>query len=164
VPSQTDFKYLCVQPADVPAEQIKECHSLIVKGRAVDPNTARAELPLAKWIAVALEPDSQKVIGVGVIKRCRPKYASRIAKSSGFSLNHDIHELGYVSVDESKRRRGISHQITGLLLTHFRERPLFATTSDYGMKRTLSAAGFTQEGSEWAGKYGRLSLWIKTSP
>ena len=38
---------------------------------------------------------------------------------------------------------------------------LFATTDDEHMMKTLSGAGFARRGSEWPGRRGRLSLWLK---
>ena len=164
VPDQTDIEFLCKLAAEIPAEQIRDGLSLIANGGAVDPRTAAVELPRARLIALALAPGSPKILGIGVIKGRRPTYTSHVAARSGFSLAPNTHELGYVVVEESKRRLGISHRITSLLLSRFQERPLFATTSHEGMKRTLRRAGFTQEGHEWPGKFGALSLWIKASP
>lgn len=156
------IEVICKAPDEVSAEQIAAALALIASGRAVNPNTAAAELPRVKLIALAQEPKKQRIIGVGAIKRPRPQYASYVAEQSGFPLAPNTHELGYVSVDASSRGLGISHRIAHLLLLQFQERPVFATTSHDGMKRTLSHAGFCQQGREWPGEHGNLSLWIKS--
>jgi len=162
VPNQNALHYVCISPSEVSAQQIHECVALLDRGEAVDADAARDELPCAECIALVFDSDSQNIVGVGAIKQRRPRYATRVAERSGYPLDPKTHELGYVAVDESRRRRGISHEITSLLLSKFRERPVFATTSSTGMKRTLSHANFAQQGHEWPGKYGILSLWVKT--
>lgn len=136
------------------------CLSVIGEGDAVNLKSAQRELPLA---TVVVKRDSQDIVAVGAIKRQRPEYASTISVKSGFSFDKNIHELGYVAVRESHRGRGMSHEISAKLLSEFKSRPLFATTSHDGMKRNLQKAGFVQRGKEWTGTKGNLlSLWIKT--
>jgi hypothetical protein len=87
---------------------------------------------------------------------CRPH-----RKECGFPFDTGIHELGYVAVKESYWNRGLSYKIAAKLLSEFGNRPLFATTSNPYMKRTLEKLGFIQRGNEWRGKDGNLlSLWI----
>ena len=71
-------------------------------------------------------------------------------------------ELDYVAVMKSYRGNGVSHEIIAKLLSNFQSRPIFATTSNDAMKNTLSRAGFVQQGTEWQGTNGQLSLWIKS--
>ena len=74
----------------------------------------------------------------------------------GFQFDH---ESAPRVLDNSANE--VSHQITGQLTLEFPKRPLFATTSSEAMKRALMRAGFIQQGQEWLGRYGKLSLWIK---
>jgi hypothetical protein len=141
-------------------EEIQACLSVIKEGDAVNLKFAEKELPQA--VVVAVKREGQNLVGVGAIKRKRPDYSSKIAKNSGFSFDQNMHELGYVAVKKSHQRQGLSHQITAKLLSTFQGRPIFATTSHEGMKRTLKTAGFIRQGTEWQGKTGNLlSLWIK---
>jgi hypothetical protein len=39
--------------------------------------------------------------------------------------------------------------------------PLFATTYNERMKKTLGKAGFVKKGQEWKGRKHMLSLWLK---
>lgn len=152
---------VCHAPTDLSPDELRECLSLITDGCAVDPGTAAAELPRAMLIVLAVQRDHPNIVGLGAIKGQRPRYASSIAIKSGVPFDKNIHELGYVVVHQLHRGLGLSHKITAALLSGFPERPLFATTSHEGMKRTLRQAGFVPQGSEWPGRKGNLSLWIK---
>ena len=148
-------------PAELYKEEIQACIFLIQQGGAIEnPKSVVEELPRA--IVIAVKRDGTDVVGVGAIKRKRPSYASGIAKSSGFLFDANTHELGYVAVKKSHRKRGISHEIAAKLLSTFQTKPLFATTSHDAMKLTLKNAGFVQRGNEWPGVKRVLSLWIKT--
>lgn len=137
------------------------CLSVIKEGDAVNLKSAERELPLAMVIAV--KHDGKDIVSVGAIKRERPGYAAQKAKDSGFPFDENIHELGYVAVRKSHQGQGLSHIITAKLLSAFKNRPIFATTSCDRMKGTLKKAGFVQQGKEWKGtKENLLSLWIKT--
>jgi GNAT superfamily N-acetyltransferase len=140
-------------------EVIEACANIIRQGGAVDPKSAKRELPLAEMVAIVRA--GQEVVAAGAIKRQRPKYAADIAQKSGISFDRNMLELGYVSVEKSYHSQGLSHRIVTSLLTALPDRSLFATTSSERMKDTLAKAGFVLEGSEWQGNKSRLSLWIK---
>jgi hypothetical protein len=141
-----------------PKEDLSPCIELLEQGDAVDPESARVELPRA-YLAAILR-DGRAIVGVGAIKRKRPRYAAEISAKCGFVLEAHWHELGYVVTAPTHGKRGISKAITAKLLASFLPRPLFATTSSSYMKNTLKGAGFQQKGSEWKGKSGQLSLWL----
>ena len=149
----------CCAGISLSNEEREACISLIKEGGAVDPKNAEAELPLAKLVTI--KRAGKNIVGVGAIKRCRPQYAYSIAEKSKFQFDPCSHEFGYVAIKESHRNQRLSHMITEKLLSKFQERPLFATTSNENMKRTLRKAGFVQRGEEWMGKKEQLSLWIK---
>jgi GNAT superfamily N-acetyltransferase len=67
----------------------------------------------------------------------------------------------YIAVHDQHRGNGLSHRLVHELLND-RVGALYATTDDEYMKRTLVAAGFAQQGGEWEGNRGRLSLWIRS--
>jgi predicted GNAT family N-acyltransferase len=100
-------------------------------------------------------------VAVGAIKRKRPRYASEIAKKSGFRFNRSVYELGFIVVNEPYQDFGLSDAIVEKLLATFHERPLFATSSNEFMKNAFEKAGFVRRGDEWPGMNGMLSLWIK---
>jgi hypothetical protein len=135
---QTDELTRCV-PADLSESEVEGCAEIITAGEAVDPEWARAHLPLAISIAVArLEGE---IVGVGAFRQVRPGYAGCIAARSEFAFRADTPELGYVAVAEHHRRQGSSQRILKCL-TDDREGSLFATTDDPNMKKTLLPAGF----------------------
>jgi hypothetical protein len=141
-----------------PNEDVGPCIELLRQGDAVDPESARTELPRAAMIAILR--DGAAIVGLGAIKRKRPQYTADVGRKSGFELEPDWHELGYVVTAATHGKRGISKAVTSKLLAEFAPRPLFATTSSAYMKKSLKAAGFHQKGSEWQGKKGQLSLWL----
>jgi hypothetical protein len=139
-------------------EDLNPCIELLEQGDAVDPESARIELPHAPLVAILR--DGPAIVGVGAIKRKRPGYTADISAKSRFALETHWHEVGYVVTAPTHGKRGISKEITAKLLAGFSPRPLFATTSSPYMKRTLVEAGFQQMGAEWKGKRGQLSLWL----
>ncbi len=155
--SQTYDVKVCA-PRDLSSAELAVCITIIKKGCAVDPHSTEVELPRARMLAVARK--GTEIVGVGAIKQVRLSYASTIAGRSRVSFDKDTPELGYVAVDPNHRKHGLSHRIVAELLSKH-ERPLFATTSDDRMKRTLRNAGFVQMGVEWKGQKGQLSLWIR---
>ena len=160
------------QPGDSPTYQVKSCipaRSVRWRlrrvlpsseaGNTVNRKSAAAELPRAAVLAIARA--GERIVGVGAIKRARPAYAGRIAKRSEFAFDPDMPELGYVAVDGNHGNRGLSRRIVVALLSEH-DGTLFATTDSDYMKKTLAGAGFVQNGQEWKGQRGRLSLWIRT--
>jgi hypothetical protein len=130
--------------------------AIIGNGGAVNLTTMKRDLPRSSVMAVARH--NNEIIAVGAIKPMRKQYAASVAVKSGFAFPAETLELGYVSVDYAHRGRGLSHQITKLLLSQHTG-PLFATTDSPQMKTTLVEAGFRQEGKEWEGERGMLSFW-----
>jgi hypothetical protein len=149
---------LTFSPNELSDKDIEACISLLKDGGGVNPRTMAMELPHAMLLAIIRE--GNEIVGVGAIKRKRPKYARLIGKKSGFHFNSKIHELGYIALKESHRSLGLSYDITAKLLAEFRDRPLFATCSNEHMKRTLEKAGFVRRGNGWLGLRGEFTLWI----
>lgn len=138
-------------------KDLRQCVSLIAGGDAVDPSTAEEHLPHCLFVVV--KRDGDQIVGVGAVKGQRPNYASTVARRSAFEFDPQMHELGYVVVRESHRKRGISKALTERLLALF-EGPLFATTSNEHMERTLSGSGFVRRGGSWKShKNEDLNLW-----
>ncbi len=145
-------------PGDLSSEELARCVAIIKEGEAVDPDFAEAELPHASVLAVARK--GTEVVGLGAIKRPRPHYAARNARESGHSFDTNMPELGYVAVDSEHRGNRLSHRIVSALLAKHKG-PLFATTDNEAMKRTLATTGFEKKGKDWTGRRGQLSLWIR---
>jgi predicted GNAT family N-acyltransferase len=146
-------------PNKLSAEDERICISLIYSGGAIlSIETIKDNLPKS---VVAVMRDGQEIVGVGAIKPKRPYYASTIADKdqSGFPLDKNAEELGYVSVKKSHRGKRLSHKIMEALLSSFQGRSLFATTSNKTIKDFLIKNEFVKKGKEW--KKEKLSLWVK---
>ena len=143
-------------PGKLTPEELKRCMAIIGHGGAVNFDTMKRDLPRSQVLAVARYHG--EIVGVGAIKPVRKEYAAGIAIKSAYAFPADTPELGYVSVDPAHRGHGLSHEITKLLLSQHTSR-LFATTDSPPMKKTLTDAGFRQEGKEWDGERGVLSFW-----
>ena len=144
--------------AQLTAQDLMRCCHLITCGDAVDPASAARKLPNATAVATAMCAD--EIVGVAVIKPVDARRAIAVATSSGFGFARDIHELGYVAVDCDHRGHGLSQRLVAELLDHH-VGPLFATTGNENMKRTLRTAGFVLRGNSWRGQRGLLTLWIR---
>ena len=153
-----DYEIKSYGPGDVASTELTACLSIIKAGGAVNPDSAKNELPQA--IVVALARIGDKIVGVGAIRRVRPTSAFAIADRSRFPLPQETRELGYVAVDSNHRNKGLSLSIVRELLLRHKGR-LFAITSNEYMKKTLTKAGFAQAGHEWNGGRGLLSLWMR---
>jgi GNAT superfamily N-acetyltransferase len=143
-------------PGDLSEAELATCVEIVKDGGAV--GISLEKLQNARMLAVARK--AGMIVGIGSIKRDRPDRAADIARRSVFGFPQETPELGYVAIAPQHRRQGLSHQLLGALLKAMPGR-LFATTDDLHMMRTLSGAGFARYGSEWPGRRGQLSLWLK---
>ena len=132
--------------------------ALVKEGDAVNRNSVDEWFP--RSIVFAVERLGAEIIGVGVVKPER-EYTKRVAERSGFELSPKMCELGYVAVKEEHRRRGIAGDIVRELLSSHGV-PLFATTSNSAMERTLKRNGFVERGRKWTSDRDNteLSLWV----
>jgi GNAT superfamily N-acetyltransferase len=143
-------------PGDLSDAELVTCVEIVKDGGAVP--ISLEKLQKARMLAVARKAGT--IVGIGSIKRDRPDRAAHIANGSGFGFPKETPELGYVAVAPQHRRQGLSHQLVRALLKTM-PGGLFATTDDQHMMKTLSGAGFVRQGSEWPGRRGQLSLWLK---
>ena len=151
-----DYSVKACAPGDLSDAELATCVEIVKDGGAVAVSVKK--LQNARMLAIARK--AGMIVGVGSIKRDRPDRAADIAQKSGFGFPKETPELGYVAVAPQHRRQGLSYQLVGALLKVVPGR-LFATTDDQHMMKTLTGAGFTRHGSEWQGRRGQLSLWLK---
>jgi GNAT superfamily N-acetyltransferase len=147
-----------VDAGELTTKVVSECIAVIKQGEAVDWQSAKRELPLATAVVIARK--GSQIVGVGAIKRERRQYAADVSKKSGFKFPLETPELGYVAVEPEHQGRGLSLRITKLLLSG-QKGPLFATTYNEWMMKTLEKVGFVRKGKEWRGRKRMLSLWYK---
>ena len=150
---------MITRPSQLTERDRRNCVALIAEGDAVDGAFVNKWFP--RSIVVAVKRSGAEIVGVGVIKPTRRHYAKTVAERSGFELDPDMHEMGYITVREDHQRRGIARDIVKALDSEH-EPPLFATTSNESMKRILGEFGFVRRGNGWTGdRGGVLSLWIR---
>lgn len=155
---KNNYEVTTCLPSSLKAAEVTKCITIIRKGSAVNPKSAATGFPNSTLISVARSKN--EIVGVGVIKERRPKYAAGKAKDSGFQFDKNTLELGYVAVDPDHRNKGLSLCIAARLVAEHGTQ-LFATTSDAFMKKTLGKVGFRKKGVDWKGTKGMLSLWYK---
>ena len=157
---QDDYIVRKLSAGDLTSSILSACVAIIKKGEAVDWQSAKRELPLATSVAVVFK--GSEIVGVGVIKRERRKYAASVSSKSGVKFPPETLELGYVAVDPGHQGRQLSSRIAILLASQYKDR-LFATTYHDRMKRTLARIGFVKKGNEWKSKNEKdmLSFWEK---
>ena len=154
-----DHAIMIRRPSQMTERDRRKCVDLIVEGEAVD--RAYVEKWFPRSIVVAVKRSGGEIVGVGVIKPSRQRHAKTVAEGSGVDLDPEMHELGYITVREDHRRRGIARALVQVLDTEH-EAPLFATTWKKSMKDLLGEFGFVQRGDEWTGdRDNDLSLWVR---
>jgi predicted GNAT family N-acyltransferase len=152
-----EFRYdvtTCV-PADLSQSELGTCVTLVRDGGALEVD-CETRLRRATHLAVGRRGDA--IVAVGAIKEVRPDYAKKVSGRSEVRFPSETLELGYVAVDKDHRGQHLSDRIVARLLSTAGG-PLFATTDDAFMKRTLKKAGFAEKGQSWEGQRGILSLW-----
>ena len=139
---------------------MEEFVALVKDGGAVDPESVKNRLPRAENIAFVER--NGRMVAVAAVKRASPDYAVRLSTRSGFKLNANTPELGYIVVSEECRGLHLSTKVVKRILAES-SGPLFATTSDHKMKCILANNGFRWVGQPWDGKRSgeKLSLWIR---
>lgn len=133
---------------------------ILDEGKAVSVRSAKKELPHVTTLVLLRHHDA--IVGVGTIKPERVWYAGDVQspEKSGHRFDPKMLELGYVVVHNDHCDKKLSGDIANALLARHKG-PLFATTDDQKMKYTLGNRDFTQNGKEWKGIRGTLSLWLR---
>jgi len=156
--AQSAVEIIELRAGELSDADVDACVRIIAKGNAVDPASARRNLP--RSCAVAVARIGGEIVGVGTVKPIRRAYAERTAEESGFPFDPATPELGYVAVDPDHRGKHLSTKIVKILAMG--RSALYARTSDPRMKSALIRGGFAQRGAEWLGRRGdRLSFWLK---
>ena len=149
-----------VRPSELTTVETRECVKLIVDGGAVGRTFVEQWFPGS--IQVAVTRLGAEIVGVGVIKPGDRPHTATVAGQSGAELPPGVDELGYVAVKEEHQGQRISRDIVQALLSEH-DGPLFATTWNARMRRTLVKVGFVQRGKGWPATGGgnTLSLWVR---
>lgn len=145
------------RPSALRASEIETAVKILREGGAVDPQTARKELPRCK--TVVFVRNNSKIVAVGAVKSPRPDYARRKRADSGYVFDENLCELGYIAVAKGHGGHDLSSPIVDALLARYKG-DLFATTDKPKMKFVLGHRRFVQRGHEWRGDNAMLSLWM----
>lgn len=144
-----------------PAERASVAQ-LVADGGAVIGSAAQIHARLGStYILVLLrEQETDRIVGAASLKNPDPAYRAKKFADAGVDLSgfEEAPELGYVVVAEDRRGQSLSSGMIVLVAEGIHQ-PAFATTDNPVMKKNLSRAGFRQEGREWQGQKGALSLW-----
>jgi predicted GNAT family N-acyltransferase len=122
-----------------------------------------AKKGLESAFAIVELEEQENLVGIGAVKQIRSEYNLKISERSGYPLDWNANEIGYIAVDRRYRGKGLSKDIVSQLLketTHYHQ--VFATTSNPAMSATFDSQGFIPRGTSWEGKEGdALTLWVK---
>lgn len=124
-------------------------------------NTLKARIRRARLLAVCYK--NGLVTAVAALKNPDPAYREDVFAKANVPIAQfqNAPELGYLTVTETMRGKGIGKDLARALLQDLRE-PCYATTDSDVMKKILQSVDFSQEGDEWEGQRGTLSLWTWT--
>ncbi|MCK5519362.1 MAG: GNAT family N-acetyltransferase [Alphaproteobacteria bacterium] len=155
------YKVKVSAPSDLSQTDISKCIDIISRGGAAG-NSIPQLLPKAQSLVIARTCIKGNIVGVGALKIVRPEYAEEISgkDKSNFPFNINTTELGFIAIDPSYQNKGISRSIVEKLCS-IHKGSLFATTDNIYIKKILKLFEFEQQGKEWKGHRGILSLWIK---
>jgi hypothetical protein len=159
----SDFNTTAVKFEALGSTEIDSIVALIRSGRAVRSSAPliRRRLATSYWIVVARTNSDHSIVGVSVLKRPDDDYRKKIFVSAKSPMEgfESAAELGYVTVAERVRGRGLAGRLVGDLATKL-DVPTYATTGNDTMIRHLAEVGFRQVGSKWDGRDGKLSLLV----
>lgn len=105
------------------------------------------------------------MIAVGAIKNPDPQHVQDFSLRSGYAIGAGVRELGYVTVHDQFRGRGLAMLICSRLLSNYSQ-TLFATTSNPAMIALFERLGWNKVGSPWPSELNynvQLTLWVRNA-
>lgn len=149
-----------VNPADLSNEKLLAAAKLVKTGGALVAEIDQLKARLLRSYKLTVYCEGAVVLAVASLKRPDTNYRNGVFEKAGVEIDGfgAAAELGYVTVDDSMRGKGLARRLVAPLMKK-RGGPYYATTDLCAMKTILSRAGFAQQGSEWEGQRGLLSLW-----
>lgn len=161
--TDSEFNTTTVKFEDLGSTEVDVIVAMIKSGGAIlsSTKTIRARLANSYWIAVARSGSDNAIVGVAALKCPDQGYRGRIFVDAACSIADfkNAPELGYVTVVESARRRGLAEGLIGELAKRLNG-PTYATTGNDTMIRHLAKVGFKQVSNKWEGNDGKLSLLV----
>lgn len=151
-------------PRALHAQDLRAAAELVFGGRAVDGTVEQIarRLAAAETLAIQWDEDDVRIIGIAAVKNPAAHYREGVFGKANFDISgyETARELGYVSIADDMRGKHIPSGLIDALLADAKE-PIYSTTDNASMGKTLARAGFAVAGSEWKGRKGMLSLWLR---
>ena len=93
------------------------------------------------------------IVGIAALKVPARSYRNRIGQKTGYDISESLYpfELGYVVVEASARKQGLSHQLVEAAIRQAIPEGLFATTSCPAMRSVLPRFAFKKVGNDYEG-------------
>ena len=151
---------------DFSPEQMTRFAELVARGDEVDSvRLVQRIKSQGQWLACYVV--EERLIGVGAVKRPLATYRTKVSAGSGVDLRQEDYpfELGWIFVDETFRRKGLSRAMCEALLALVSDSGIFATTriDNEAMGRSLERLGFGRAGTPYKSLRGQysLQLWLR---
>jgi RimJ/RimL family protein N-acetyltransferase len=140
-------------PAECSTVELDAFRALVCRSGEVAGQGLLQRVRSAKLLAFAFEEG--EVIGVAALKIPNPAYRCRIFQCAKMDVDPEdaSYELGWGFVCQEHRRKGLSRELVGALLTSSEGR-VFATSraSNEAMHKTLTHFGFSEAGERYHSK------------
>ncbi len=153
-----------LSPSDCTPQALADFENLVIEARTVDPEGLTQRIRGASQLLFLRERSGQ-LAGVGALKRPLLSYRSKVFAKAGTTTLPDGYrvELGWVTVAESHRGRGLSRRIIGQLISLAENENLFATTQANARAMRFAADyGFKPAGKPYASGRGYdLVLYLR---
>lgn len=154
-------------PSETCTEVIQRFVQMILAGGAVDDTFATIETRVRNCVSLIYKQQNGIIVGTAALKVPVKSYRNRISKSTGYDISESLYpyELGYVVVEKSVRRQGLSQQLVEAAIYQASPAGLFATTSSQAMHVVLPRAAFKKVGNNYKGAdKNMLSLYTLDTP
>lgn len=160
--SLTELEFVIKCGPELPPSELNVFLGLVKCGGAVDESYVRRGLkrPGAKAVFAMV---SGQTVGVAALKVPKDTYRRNIEVESGerIPVKTFEFELGYVSVHQNYRRKGLGKSLTERVVS-LSSFGLFSTTGSCSMMRILCDSGFSRIGNPWRNDSGQfLHLFVR---
>jgi GNAT superfamily N-acetyltransferase len=145
----TNHQISVLAPAECSAAQLRQFHELVLSDGQVQADGLVERIASAALLAFAYS--GEELAGVASVKQQKRNYVNGVflkAKVPRLAEKY-LFEIGYAVTHENFRRRGISRELIGALISHKPRTQFYATTKNDGMRDLLTRSGFKKTGNSW---------------
>ena len=154
-------------PSETSTAVIRRFVQMILAGGAIVDTSAAIETRIRKCVSLIYKQQNGIIVGIAALKVPVKSYRERIGQSTGYYISESLYpyEVGYVVIEESARRQGLSQQLVEAVIGQASPAGLFATTSSLAMHIVLPRVAFKKVGCNYRGAdKNMLSLYIRDTP